>query len=59
MAPLATLLGTVVGTAIGLVTGYYRGLVDDVIMRIVDAFLSIPLIIIALLAHRRARPLAG
>jgi peptide/nickel transport system permease protein len=50
MAPLATLLGTVVGTAIGLVTGYYRGLVDEAIMRLVDALLSIPLVITALLA---------
>lgn len=49
-APLATLLGTVVGTAIGLVTGYYRGLIDDVIMRIVDAMLAVPVIIIAFLA---------
>jgi len=50
MAPLATILGTVLGTAIGLVTGYYRGLVDEAIMRIVDAVLAIPLIITALLA---------
>jgi peptide/nickel transport system permease protein len=50
MAPLATLLGTVVGTAVGLVTGYYRGIVDETIMRLVDALLSIPLIITALLA---------
>jgi len=50
MAPLATILGTVLGTAIGLVTGYYRGLVDETIMRIVDAVLAIPLIITALLA---------
>lgn len=50
MAPLATLLGTVVGTAIGLFTGYYRGLADDVIMRVVDALLSVPVIIVALLA---------
>ncbi|MGH3023044.1 MAG: ABC transporter permease [Gaiellaceae bacterium] len=49
-APLATILGTVVGTGIGLVTGYYRGLVDDVVMRIVDAMLSVPVIILALLA---------
>lgn len=49
-APLATLLGTVIGTAIGLVTGYFRGLVDDVIMRIVDAMLAVPVIIIAFLA---------
>lgn len=50
MAPLATILGTVLGTAIGLVTGYYRGLVDEAIMRVVDAVLAIPLIITALLA---------
>jgi peptide/nickel transport system permease protein len=50
MAPLATLLGTVLGTAIGLFTGYYRGLVDEVVMRIVDALLSVPVIIVALLA---------
>jgi peptide/nickel transport system permease protein len=50
MAPLATLLGTVLGTAIGLVTGYYRGVVDEVVMRIVDALLSVPVIIVALLA---------
>jgi peptide/nickel transport system permease protein len=50
MAPLATILGTVVGTTVGLVTGYYRGIVDEAVMRLVDAILAIPLIIIALLA---------
>jgi len=48
-APLATLLGTVVGTAIGLVAGYFRGLVDEVLMRITDAFLALPTIVTALL----------
>ena len=50
IAPLATILGTVVGTAVGLVCGYYGGFVDEVIMRIVDAVLAIPVIITALLA---------
>jgi peptide/nickel transport system permease protein len=50
IAPIATLLGTVVGTAIGLVTGYYRGLVDEATMRVVDSVLAIPLIITSLLA---------
>jgi peptide/nickel transport system permease protein len=50
MAPLATIIGTVVGTAIGLVTGYFRGLVDEATMRVVDAILVVPLIITALLA---------
>ena len=47
VAPLATLLGIVGGTIIGLVTGYFRGLTDDVVSRIVDAVLSLPLIVIA------------
>ncbi len=50
MAPLATLLGTVVGVAIGLATGYYRGFADEAAMRVVDALLSVPVIITALLA---------
>lgn len=50
LALAATVIGTAVGTAIGLVTGYFRGLVDEAIMRFVDALLSIPLIITALLA---------
>ena len=49
VAPAATALGLLGGIAVGLVTGYYRGLVDDVLMRIVDALLAFPLVIIALL----------
>ena len=49
VAPLATLLGTVVGTILGLVTGYARGITDDIISRIVDAFLALPLLILAML----------
>ena len=49
VAPLGTALGMLGGIAVGLVTGYYRGRVDDVIMRIVDALLAFPLIIIAVL----------
>lgn len=49
IAPAATLLGLVGGTAIGLVTGFYRGWVDDVVSRIVDAFLAFPLIVMAVL----------
>jgi peptide/nickel transport system permease protein len=56
MAPVATLLGTVLGTAIGLLTGYYRGLIDEVVMRIVDALLSVPVIIVALLAITAVGP---
>jgi len=49
VAPAATVLGLLGGISVGLVTGYYRGLVDDVLMRVVDALLAFPLIIIAVL----------
>src|SRR6266545_613006 len=50
VAPLATLLGIAGGTVVGLVTGYFRGLVDNVISRIVDAWLALPVIVIAVTA---------
>ncbi len=49
IAPAATALGLLGGISVGLVTGYYRGLVDDIVSRIVDALLAFPLVIIALL----------
>jgi peptide/nickel transport system permease protein len=49
IAPAATLIGTVLGTTIGLVTGYFRGVVDDAVSRLVDAVLSLPLIVTAIL----------
>jgi peptide/nickel transport system permease protein len=48
-APLATAVGTVLGTAIGLVMGYFRGPVDDVIGRFVEAFLALPLVVTGIL----------
>ncbi|CAN5858727.1 ABC transporter permease [soil metagenome] len=50
VAPLATILGTIVGVSLGLVTGYFRGTVDNVIIRFLDAFLALPTVIIGLLA---------
>ncbi len=50
VALLATILGTVAGTGLGLVMGYFRGLVDEVISRIVEAFFALPIVIVALLA---------
>jgi peptide/nickel transport system permease protein len=50
IAPLATLLGTVLGTALGLAMGYFRGWTDDILSRIVEAVLALPLVIIAITA---------
>jgi peptide/nickel transport system permease protein len=50
VAPAATLLATVAGTALGLVTGYFRGPVDDILSRFIDALLALPTVIIGILA---------
>lgn len=50
VAPIATLLATVAGTAIGLTIGYFRGLVDEVVSRILEAFMAMPVVVVALLA---------
>lgn len=50
VALAATALGTVVGTFLGLLVGYFGGLVDDIVGRILDAFLSIPLVITGMIA---------
>ena len=47
IAPLATLIGIVVGSALGLLTGFFRR-ADDIVSRIVEAILAIPLIVLAI-----------
>ena len=49
VAPLAALLGVTAGTLLGLVMGYYRGRVDGILSRLVEAFLALPVILVALL----------
>jgi peptide/nickel transport system permease protein len=50
VAPLATLLGTALGTTLGLCIGYFRGVLDDVVSRIIEALQALPLVIVALMA---------
>lgn len=50
IAPAATVLGTVLGVVLGLTMGYWRGMVDDVLSRIIEALISLPVILVALLA---------
>lgn len=37
-----------IGIPLGLLSGYYRGLVDDVIMRVTDAMIAFPWLVLAL-----------
>ena len=45
---LSILLAICVGVPIGLVAGYYRRTIDQVIMRLTDAWLSFPFLILAI-----------
>jgi peptide/nickel transport system permease protein len=46
---VTVLLATAVGAAVGLVAGYYGGRVDAVLMRVTDATMSFPVILLALI----------
>jgi peptide/nickel transport system permease protein len=49
IAPAATVLSLVLGTTIGLAAGYYRGWFDQIVTRLLDAFLAFPTIVLAIL----------
>ena len=50
VAPLGALLGVLFGVIIGVIMGYFGGWLDNVLSRIVEAFLSLPVVLVALLA---------
>jgi peptide/nickel transport system permease protein len=56
LALSGTLLGLVIGAVIGLLSGYLRGWIDEVIMRLVEAVISIPFLVLGLLAISAAGP---
>jgi peptide/nickel transport system permease protein len=48
IAVLGTLAGSVVGALCGLVSGFRRGAIDETVMLVVDALMSLPFIVVAL-----------
>lgn len=50
IAPLAALLGVLFGVVLGMFMGYIGGVLDLIASRIVEAFLALPVVLIALLA---------
>ena len=47
-APIVAILSVAAGTMLGLLAGYLRGVVDEVISRVMEAILAIPVILIGL-----------
>ncbi len=45
---LSVLLAVLAGVPLGLISGYYRGRLDQVIMRVTDALLAFPFLILAI-----------
>jgi peptide/nickel transport system permease protein len=49
LATASTLLGVGLGVLVGMTGAFYRGLVDEVLMRIVDALMALPALLLAML----------
>ena len=46
---IAVALGVLFGSSVGLVTGYFGGIVDDIIMRLMDIMMAFPMLMLYLL----------
>ena len=54
IATAGTILGVTLGTTVGVTSGYLGGKIDQVIMRIVDWFLAVPSLLLAILVINMA-----
>jgi peptide/nickel transport system permease protein len=51
-----TALGLLVGSTVGLLSGYLGGMLDNIVQRLLEALISIPFLVLALLAMVAAGP---
>jgi peptide/nickel transport system permease protein len=56
IAPLATLVGVVCGTCLGLVAGFYRGVLGEGVLRVMDAIMAFPVVTLSLLVVAMVGP---
>ena len=49
LAPISVLCSVAVGTFLGLVGGYFGGLIDEIVMRVLDAIMAFPTILLYLI----------
>lgn len=59
VAILVATLSTALGTVIGALAGYYRGVIDLVLMRVTDLFLTVPTLAVLLVVAARYRGDSG
>ena len=50
VAPVATALGVGLGTVVGMLIGYFGGVLDMVAERLLDAFMSLPFVVLVTMA---------
>ena len=55
MSLAGSALGLTLGTAIGLASGYKGGMTDEIVMRVMDGFMSFPALLLALLVATMSR----
>lgn len=48
VAGVSIVSGTIIGTILGLISGFKGGLIDEIIMRLVDMWIALPFIMVAL-----------
>jgi len=48
IAVLTAVIATLLGAPVGLISGYFRGRVDDLLMRLTDMFIAFPRLILAM-----------
>jgi peptide/nickel transport system permease protein len=58
LAPVSVLGAVIVGTVLGLVGGYFGGLVDEIVMRVLDAIMAFPTILLYLIIIAAVGPSA-
>ena len=56
IAILTALIATAIGAPMGIVTGYFRGRLDDLLMRVTDMFMAFPRLILAMAIAAALRP---
>lgn len=49
LAPISVLASVIVGTVLGLVSGYFGGVTDESVMRVLDAIMAFPTILLYLI----------